>query len=171
MPETQDQPAPPAGTPRLTLAMRLAERNSLRERRAVRLAHLRSANASASSPVPHGTSALEVYLPACARPEARPEAGPEAGPEAFRNPDPPDPVVLDELTRLPGVGPGLAALLRRAGIVRLADLQRLDPAALAARLGPIGRLIPAARWIATARGEAAGMVDAPAASPKVPPVA
>jgi predicted flap endonuclease-1-like 5' DNA nuclease len=160
MPETQDHLAPPAGTPRLTLAMRLAERNSLRERRAVRLAHLRAAHASASGPVPHGTSALEVYLPACVRLEA--------GPEASSNPVP---IVLDELTRLPGVGPGLAALLRRAGIVQLADLQGLDPAALAARLGPIGRLIPAARWIATVRGEAAGMVDAPAASLKVPPVA
>ena len=45
--------------------------------------------------------------------------------------------------------------LGRAGLARLADLARLEPEALAARLGPIGRLIPAAAWIAVARAETA----------------
>ena len=60
-----------------------------------------------------------------------------------------------DLDRLPGVGPGLIWALERAGLRRLADLAPLAPAELAARLGPLGRLVPAERWIATAR-EAAG---------------
>ena len=59
-----------------------------------------------------------------------------------------------DLERLAGVGPGLVWALRRAGIRDLDALAALEPAALAARLGPIGRLVPAAAWIATARGEA-----------------
>ena len=55
--------------------------------------------------------------------------------------------------------------LGRAGLVRLADLARLEPEALAARLGPIGRLIPAAAWIAVARAETAAP-DAAAAPPR-----
>ena len=54
-------------------------------------------------------------------------------------------------TGLPGVGPGLVWALERAGLRRLADLAPLAPAELAARLGPLGRLVPAERWIAAAR--------------------
>ena len=61
-----------------------------------------------------------------------------------------------DLDRLPGVGPGLVWALERAGLRRLADLAPLAPAELAARLGPLGRLVPAARWIATARTAAEG---------------
>ena len=39
------------------------------------------------------------------------------------------------------------------GLRRLADLAPLAPEALAARLGPIGRLVPAEAWIAGARGD------------------
>ena len=60
-----------------------------------------------------------------------------------------------DLDRLPGVGPGLIWALDRAGLRCLADLAPLAPSELAARLGPLGRLIPAERWIAAAR-EAAG---------------
>lgn len=56
-----------------------------------------------------------------------------------------------DLDRLPGVGPGLVWALERAGLRRLADLAPLAPAELAARLGPLGRLVPAERWIAAAR--------------------
>lgn len=56
-----------------------------------------------------------------------------------------------DLDRLPGVGPGLIWALERAGLCRLADLAPLAPTELAARLGPLGRLIPAERWIAAAR--------------------
>lgn len=56
-----------------------------------------------------------------------------------------------DLDRLPGVGPGLIWALERIGIERLADLAPLAPSELAARLGPLGRLVPAERWIATAR--------------------
>ena len=65
------------------------------------------------------------------------------------------PEAASDLGRLPGAGPGLVQALGRAGLARLADLARLEPAALAARLGPIGRLIPAAAWIAVARAETA----------------
>jgi len=161
MSETQDHLAPP----RRTLAMRLAERNGERELRAARLARLRAgepARATAERP-PRAEAVLEVYLPPAAGlsealpestlppPAAEPAARPAAAPVALAVALAADP---GELARLPGVGPGLAALLRRAGLSRLADLAPLEPAALAARLGPVGRLVPAARWIAVARAEA-----------------
>jgi len=57
----------------------------------------------------------------------------------------------DDLGRLAGVGPGLAWALRRAGIPDLAGVAALEPEALAARLGPLGRLVPARAWIEAAR--------------------
>jgi hypothetical protein len=66
------------------------------------------------------------------------------------------------LTRLPGAGPGLVAALARAGVPDLAALARLDPETLAARLGPIGRLIDLETWIAIARAETAGPAAASA---------
>jgi predicted flap endonuclease-1-like 5' DNA nuclease len=56
-----------------------------------------------------------------------------------------------DLDRLPGVGPGLVRALERAGLRRLADIAPLAPEELAARLGPIGRLVPAQAWIDAAR--------------------
>ena len=76
----------------------------------------------------------------------RPETAPAATSEAAAPTD---------LDRLPGAGPGLIGALRRAGIDRLADIAPLAPDALADRLGPIGRLVPAAAWVATAREAAA----------------
>lgn len=60
-----------------------------------------------------------------------------------------------DLDRLPGVGPGLVGALERAGLARLADIAPLAPAELAARLGPIGRLVPTESWVATARAAGA----------------
>ncbi|HVH01735.1 MAG TPA: hypothetical protein VM891_02055, partial [Amaricoccus sp.] len=61
-----------------------------------------------------------------------------------------------DLALLPGIGPGLVWALRRAGLARLADLAPLEAAELAARLGPLGRLVPAAAWIARARAATGG---------------
>ena len=105
---------------------------------------------------------LEVYLRGLAAPEPAPESAPEAMPEVagavlpFHGPE-----AASDLGRLPGAGPGLVQALGRAGLARLADLARLEPEALAARLGPIGRLIPAAAWIAVARAETAAPDAAP----------
>ena len=66
----------------------------------------------------------------------------------------PAPAPACDLDRLPGAGPGLVLALRRAGLARLADVAAVAPEELAARLGPIGRLIPAERWIAAARAAA-----------------
>lgn len=55
------------------------------------------------------------------------------------------------LDRLAGAGPGLIWALHRAGIRSLADVAALEESTLAARLGPLGRLIPAGAWIKTAR--------------------
>jgi hypothetical protein len=66
------------------------------------------------------------------------------------------------LARLPGAGPGLVAALVRVGVPDLAALARLDPGTLAARLGPIGRLIDLETWIAIARAETAGPAAASA---------
>lgn len=59
-----------------------------------------------------------------------------------------------DLERLAGVGPGLVWVLRRAGIPDLASVAALEPEVLAARLGPLGRLVPARAWIEAARGDA-----------------
>jgi hypothetical protein len=56
-----------------------------------------------------------------------------------------------DLERLEGVGPGLVWALRRAGIPDLACVAGLEPEALAARLGPLGRLVPARAWVEAAR--------------------
>jgi hypothetical protein len=53
------------------------------------------------------------------------------------------------------MGPSLAWAFGRAGITSLADLAQADEAALVARLGPLGRLVPARAWIAAARAAAA----------------
>lgn len=55
------------------------------------------------------------------------------------------------LDQLPGAGPGLVWALGRAGLDSLAAIAPLAPEELADRLGPIGRLVPAERWVATAR--------------------
>ena len=183
----------PAGTtagPRQTLAMRLAARNGQRELRAARLARLRAgpcvapasligppgvpdAGESPSSDPAAEASFLEVYLRGLSAPEAAgeaasepaPEIAPEAAPIAAGAVLPFHAPAATDLGKLPGAGPGLVQALGRAGLARLADLARLEPEALAARLGPIGRLIPAAAWIAVARAETAAP-DAEAAPPR-----
>lgn len=72
-------------------------------------------------------------------------------PAPRRDPAAEDAARLAEFGRLPGVGPGLAWALARAGLADLAALAELDAPALAARLGPVGRLVPAAAWITAAR--------------------
>ena len=85
------------------------------------------------------------------RPRARCCPSTPRMPQPFRR----APEAASDLGKLPGAGPGLVQALGRAGLARLADLAPLEPEALAARLGPIGRLIPAAAWIAAARAETA----------------
>jgi len=148
-PETPD----PAARPRQTLAMRLAERERQRAERAERLARLRQAPPA----VDDAEAALEEFLRALTG-AGTPAPGPEPAPEPaavlhFQRPEAaPEPD--GDLDRLPGAGPGLVAALRRAGLARLADIAPLAPEALAARLGPLGRLVPAAAWIAAARDAA-----------------
>ena len=74
----------------------------------------------------------------------------------FQRPEPAAAAPASDLDRLPGAGPGLIWALEREGIACLADLAPLAPDALAARLGPIGRLVPAETWIATARAAVDG---------------
>ena len=168
---------PAAVPPRQTLAMRLAERERQRAERAERLARLRPASPAATLDrdtgragarrrrggargIPAGADRgggghcrdTRLRTPTSAAESAavltfqRPETAPAATSEAATPTD---------LDRLPGAGPGLIGALRRAGIDRLADIAPLAPDALADRLGPIGRLVPAAAWVATAREAAA----------------
>ncbi len=69
----------------------------------------------------------------------------------FQRPATEETAPAGDLDRLPGAGPGLVRALERAGFRRLADLASLEPDDLAARLGPIGRLVPARAWIDTAK--------------------
>jgi predicted flap endonuclease-1-like 5' DNA nuclease len=150
----------PSREPRQTLAMRLAERNRQRALRAERLARLRPAAPAAGDPAEDpaadpetdaAEAALEAFLRALAgdRPPAPPAPPPPGAVLPFQRPEPPAPADLD---RLPGAGPGLIWALERAGLRRLADLAPLAPGDLAARLGPLGRLVPAQAWIEVARG-------------------
>ncbi len=146
----------PADRPRQTLAMRLAERERQRAERAERLARLRQAPPAADD----AEAALEEFLRAltgAGTPAPRAGRGARAGGGAAL----PAPGGAGgararhrDLERLPGAGPGLVAALRRAGLARLADIAPLAPEALAARLGPLGRLVPAAAWVAAARDAA-----------------
>ena len=105
-------------------------------------------------------AALEDFLRGIAADHPAPPVGPPVEPGtllSFQRPEAPSAfaegpaTAPGDLDRLPGIGPGLVWALERAGLRRLADLALLDPAALAARLGPLGRLVPAERWIAAAR--------------------
>ena len=150
--------------PRQTLAMRLAERERQRALRAERLARLRPA-AEVPAPAPEADAgaeaALEDFLRALAGavPEAAADPVPAtapvpAGPGAvlhFQRPERGADPAAGGLGRLPGAGPGLVWALERAGFATLADIAALAPEALADRLGPIGRLVPAGAWIAAAR--------------------
>ena len=181
--------APPG--PRQTLAMRLAERNRQRELRAERLARLRPPSASGlgsmtgsmTGAMPGATTgsestpasieaasieaagaALEDFLRELTGdlpplPEGPPVEPGELLP--FQRPAETASRTPGDLDRLPGVGPGLIWALERGGIERLADLAPLAPAELAARLGPLGRLVPAERWIAIARAAEDGTEDRP----------
>ena len=158
---SDDRPHDPV--PRQTLAMRLAARNGQRELRAARLARLRAA----AGPDGGGDddAALEDFLRAL--------AGATRPGTAARRPLPAGEVLPFQAAPAPdpGLRPRPAArrrprprpALRRAGLSRLADVAGLAPQELAVRLGPIGRLIPAERWIAAARAAAA-----PAAGPLPP---
>jgi predicted flap endonuclease-1-like 5' DNA nuclease len=148
-----------AEPPRQTLAMRLAARNGQRELRAARLARLRAIGGAEADGEAGDEAALRDFMQALGR-AAGPSA-PSAPAAAIRRlhavpapataPEPPC-----DLDRLPGAGPGLVQALRRAGLRRLADVAGLEPAELAARLGPIGRLVPAESWIAAARARGGG---------------
>jgi hypothetical protein len=158
-----DEPTEPQPEPRQTLAMRLAERQRQRALRAERLARLRGAAAPAAAPgSPAGSggddeaeAALEEFLRALTgdRPAPPPPPPPEPGAVLhFQRPERPAPAASpSDLDRLPGAGPGLVWALERAGIRCLADLAPLAPADLVARLGPIGRLVPAEVWLEAAR--------------------
>jgi hypothetical protein len=60
-----------------------------------------------------------------------------------------------ELACLPGAGPGLVGALIRAGVPDLTTLAALGRDDLAARLGPLARLIDLDAWIARAEAETA----------------
>lgn len=165
----------PAG-PRPTLAARLAERSRQRALRAERLARLRPAAGAAVEPTAASSDEAETALQEFLRALTGdlPAAGPaQAAAEpaevlSFQRPERPAerqaersverlagaaeaPATVSDLERLPGVGPNLVWALGQAGIGCLADMASLAPEELVARLGPIGRLVPAAGWIAVAR--------------------
>ena len=100
-----------------------------------------------AAPLPEPDAApLAAALSAAGAP-----ASPPASPPVMPSPMPSLMPAITGLEQLPGAGPGLVWALGRAGVGSLGDLAALDPEALAERLGPIGRLVPAARWIAAAR--------------------
>lgn len=130
-----------------------AEAAALRALRASRLARLRAAPEAAPDSAPGPRDAAAAGEAPLAAPPAPP--GPAAAVLPFPRLAAPAPAAAASdpgLAALPGMGPGLAWALGRAGILRRADLAPLAPEDLAARLGPLGALVPAKAWIAAARG-------------------
>jgi predicted flap endonuclease-1-like 5' DNA nuclease len=52
----------------------------------------------------------------------------------------------DDLSSLPGAGPGLIWMLQKCGIVSLQDLAGADPAMLVPRLGLVGKIVNVQSW-------------------------
>lgn len=164
-----EMPERAGGAERPTLAARLAERGRQRALRAERLARLRPAarNAEtvsgAAQAGDEAEAALHAFLRALTGDQAASAPVSPGAPAAgaaevlsFQRPErmageTAGPVPASDLESLPGVGPNLVWALEQAGVGGLADLAALEPADLAGRLGPIGRLVPAADWIAAAR--------------------
>ena len=116
------------------------------------LRDLAGAPASASAASAGATPAAEILHFARGTDAAR--TAPPRAPDG--DPDPDGDGDFGDLGRLPGAGPGLVAMLRRERLGSLAAVAALSPAALAARLGPAGRLVPLEAWIDTARQATAG---------------
>ncbi|MEM1273979.1 MAG: hypothetical protein AAGF88_09180 [Pseudomonadota bacterium] len=55
-----------------------------------------------------------------------------------------------DLSKLPGIGPGLVWMLTNAGVASLAEMAQADPTALARKLGLVGELLDLDYWIACA---------------------
>ena len=149
-------PSAPSGSPASCRPGRRAERGRRRPRRPRASACRRPRRRGGARGVPALADPGAGRRAAAAPPPRAPAAAAPAEVLRFQRPPSPRPraeAAPCDLERLEGVGPGLVWALRRAGIRDLAGLAALEPAGLAARLGPIGRLVPAEAWIATARGE------------------
>ncbi len=109
----------------------------------------RQGEAARTPAIPVAPAPVFVDAPALVS-AAPPDPAPAPTPAALAPAEPVAPAACD-LDRLPGAGPGLVWALRRAGLRRLAEVAALEEVELATRLGPLGRLVPAAAWIATAR--------------------
>jgi predicted flap endonuclease-1-like 5' DNA nuclease len=132
--------------------LRSAEQDRLRALRSARLARLQAAG---RQPDDEAETALREFLRALLPEDAPAPEAPRPAAAAvlpFQRPAAHEaPAATGDLDRLSGVGPGLLEALRAAGLARLADVAALEAETLAARLGPIGRLVPAGAWIAEAR--------------------
>jgi predicted flap endonuclease-1-like 5' DNA nuclease len=104
-----------------------------------------AANAQPTAAAPLGTDA---------------EAGPQIAPAPAPDPLPsPTPGKADDLTRIKGLGPKLAALLGEFGIVSYAQIAALEPADIEridAKLGRFAGRITRDKWVEQARLLAAG---------------
>lgn len=169
---------PGPGRLRLALAAR-AEADSLRARRAERLARIRAGAAAApqcgagepaweAGPTPEARDgdALERFLADLVGPvdEAPPQPArlapvlPMVRPEShgLLRPGAAPAGNAADLFRLPGIGPGLVGALIRGGVPDLAALARLGRDALGQTLGPLARLVDLDGWLAFARAATDG---------------
>jgi predicted flap endonuclease-1-like 5' DNA nuclease len=55
-------------------------------------------------------------------------------------------VPRDDLSSLPGAGPGLIWMLQKCGIASMQDLAGADPAMLVPRLGLVGKMVNVQSW-------------------------
>ncbi len=108
-------------------------------------------------PAPEATPLDDEPIAAAAAPIAAPSAALAADTNAAPAPAPAE--AADDLTRLKGVGPKLAARLNELGITRFAQLAALDDSAaraLDAQLGSFQGRMTRDRWIEQARFLASG---------------
>jgi predicted flap endonuclease-1-like 5' DNA nuclease len=149
---------------RLAIRRRQA-RAELEERGELEIADAPEPMATLSPPPSASEAPPHVSEPTPLADEPIPAAAPVAAPSAALAADTnaaPAPAPLadtDDLTRLKGVGPKLAARLNELGITRFAELAALDDAAaqaLDAQLGSFQGRMTRDRWIEQARFLAAG---------------
>jgi predicted flap endonuclease-1-like 5' DNA nuclease len=115
--------------------------------------------AEGAAPAPRNQALIDAPRVIAPTPPTLPVAEPEAVPTAEPAPAPVSPTSGDDLTRIKGLGPKLAALLGELGVTRFAQIAAWTPEEIAridAKLGRFAGRIVRDQWVEQAKLLAAG---------------